>query len=426
MAANGSSAFYFLRDGTPACVLVYGGEPFPPERYSEVTPPAGVRDTSYRLYKSVWTLVRRIGSRTGVDLRGMPEADWDGGPAVFIGRTDQSDFSVLGEATGRQFAVKEKDGNLFPIAQTPRGMLDAAYHVLHNLRFSEDGKNAWLPAEAMGIFGRYVPETVHAFPRHTLSFYGPPYIHMPDPADWLKDEKIFRDILAFGADEIPLYAFGQNVPEKIEAIRALIRRFSDHGVRVRLYGVDDPDGHEHFFLTRSPDRLREAVRRFVERYGDLDGISEWGFADEPEPVDVPYCAAAKAAFREFDPKKRPVYINLGPRAHCRGVQNFYDRIAGEIDPDYYCLDRYPFFMTDRGPAMTDAYFYAHLELNRSYALDYGRDSGLILAAIRVGCDPARADMNEDFMRWQTNFLLAYRCRYLEQYVYYLVHDYCIL
>ena len=255
--------FSFVKDGVPACVLVYGGEPFPPERYSEVEPPAGVRDTSYRLYKGVWTLVRRIGSRTGVSLRGMPEADWDGRtPAVFIGRTSHSDFSLLGEATGRQFAVAVKDGNLFPIAQTPRGMLDAAYHVLRSLRFSKDGKNVWLPAEATGVFDREVPETVHAFPHFTLSFYGPPYIHMPDPADWLKDEKIFGDILAFGADEVPLYAFGQNDPEKIEAIRDLIRRFSERGVHVRLYGVDDPGGQEHFFLTRSPDRVRAAVRRF--------------------------------------------------------------------------------------------------------------------------------------------------------------------
>ena len=183
MSAFDSNAFYFVKDGVPACVLVYGGEPFPPERYSEVEPPAGVRDTSCRLYKSVWTLVRRIASRTGVNLRGMPETDWNGEPAVFVGRTDHSDFSLLGEATGRQFAVAEKDGNLFPIAQTPRGMLDAAYHVLHGLRFSEDGKNAWLPREAMGVFDRNMPETVHAFPHFTLSFYGPPYIHMPDPAD---------------------------------------------------------------------------------------------------------------------------------------------------------------------------------------------------------------------------------------------------
>lgn len=83
-------------------------------------------------------------------------------------------------------------------------------------------------------------------------------------------------------------------------------------------------------------------------------------------------------------------------------------------------------MTERGAEVREDYFYAHFERNRNAAVDDSVDSGMILAAIKVGADPQRADINQDFMNWQTNLIAAYGCRYLEQYVYYHVHPFCIL
>jgi hypothetical protein len=83
-------------------------------------------------------------------------------------------------------------------------------------------------------------------------------------------------------------------------------------------------------------------------------------------------------------------------------------------------------MTEKGAEMTDRYFYSNFELQRAFAVDDGVDHGAILAAIKVGADPARSDITPHFMRWQTNLLAAYGCRYIEYYVYYHVHDYTIL
>ncbi len=420
--------FYFVKDGRPACRIIHPGEPFPPELYTEVTPPHGVRECSYTLHNAMWGIACAIGGKTGVmpDVLSFDRAGESPLPSVFIGRLDCTDFSLLGDADAAHFAVGVSGDDLYTAAQTPIGYLEAASHIARSILYSEDGRDAFLPPEALGVFERPMPEVKHAFPRTMISFYGPPYTYSKEPADWLADEDTFNDILAFGADEVPLYAHGITSPERVGALRALIKKFHAHGVTVRLYGAPVPYSEGHFYDEMDVNVIRESVKEFIDRYSDLDGISQWGLADEPDPRHVQYYVAARAACREFDPKKRPTYINMGPRAHCRGIQNFYDRVSRVLGIDYYCLDRYPFFMTERGPEMKDPYFYAHLELNRSYAVDYGRDNGLILAAIKVGADPERADIDETFMRWQTNFLLAYGGRYLEQYVYYHAHDFSIL
>ena len=41
-------------------------------------------------------------------------------------------------------------------------------------------------------------------------------------------------------------------------------------------------------------------------------------------------------------------------------------------------------------------------------------------------DPERYDITQEFMDWQVNLMLAYHYRYLEPYVYYPVHDFCML
>lgn len=423
-----STPFYLVRDGKPACMLVYAETPFSPEFYEEKSAPNAVRDTSFRLYRAVWNFVGAIKRMTGVslDAGSLARAEKIAIPKIYAGRMDFTDYSLLGEATAYQYAIMPKDGDLYPLAHTPRGFLDALFQTLHSVVVSEDQKNAWIPPEAFRIYDREMPECVHAFPHFTVSIYGPPYIHMPNPAEWLADEKTFRDLLAFGVDEVPLYAWGKRSAQDVENIRALIRKFYEHGVTTRLYGVEIHAGDAELFRTRDYTALEKAVREFVETYEDLPGISQWGYCDEPEPYAIYDCAEAAKFFRKYDPKQRPVYINLGPRAHCRGVQNFYDRLAYEVPLDYFCLDRYPFLMTERGAEMADPYFYAHFELNRNYAVDYGRDCGMILASIKVGASPTYADISEAFLRYQTNLLLAYGCRYVERYVYYHVHDYCIL
>ena len=435
--------FYFVRDRRPVCRIRYAERPFPPEIWIPVTAPEAVRDASYMTHAAAWNIYGKLigafhlhytqltaGAGNFLDLDEDKDAT-DKLPMVYVGRTDRTDFSILGDAGADRFAVVVKNGDLHTAAQTPLGFIAAADHIAASIKISEDGRDAYLPPEAMGVFERPMPPLKHAFPHTTISFYGMPYIRMSTDR-WLTDEKIFHDVLAFGTDEIPLSVWGVENPKDIGNVRALIKKYHAHGVTTRLFGVP---GAEWGQFGLDPQALRENVRTFVERYADLDGISEWGYCDEPNINEISRLIVAKQAFYDFDPKHRPVYINIGPCAFTRGYQNFYNKLAREVGLDYYCLDRYPFHRTKDGDAMTDDYFYAHLELNRSYAVDYGRDCGLILAAIKVGGEDGpgdecgelpMADMNDDFMRWQTNLLLAYGHRYLEQYVYYCVHDYCML
>jgi hypothetical protein len=429
--------FYFVRDRRPVCRIRYAERPFPPEIYIALKGDEVSHDVSYMTHNAAWRIYGRLMSAlhindyTQITAGGGHFLDLacDAGsteklPLVYIGKTDRTDFSLLGDATPAQFAVGISGGDLHTAAQTPLGFIAAADHIADSIRISEDGRDAYLPPEAMGVFERPMPPVVHAFPRTTISFYGPPH---------LGDDRVLSDILAFGADEIPMSAFGVTKKEDVDRVRALINKYYAHGVTTRLYAIHGAPSYEATVLDGS--KIRAEVKEFVDRYSDLDGISQWGYFDEPSPNHIAGVTIAKQAFYDYDPKHRPVYINIGPSAHVLGCENFYNRLARELNLDYYCLDRYPFHITERGDEMADPYFYAHLELNRNYAVDYGRDCGLILAAIKVGGEDGpgdecgelpMADMNDDFMRWQTNLLLAYGHRYLEQYVYYHVHDYCML
>lgn len=281
---------------------------------------------------------------------------------------------------------------------------------------SEDGREAYLPGEAFRSFDRVMREVKHAFPKFTVSIFGEPGQE--------EDERVFRDLVEFGIDMMPL-TVDPGDPASVERIRGLIGKFYAEGITTRLYGRIR-DLEDNFIKEGCQEPTESYVRRLTELFADMEGIAQWGFYDEPGTEHFEYCAFVKRCFEKYDPKGRPVYVNLGPRGQCRGVQTFYDRYAEIVRPDYYCVDRYPFFMTERGEEMNEEYFYAHLELNRNNAIDSCVDAGIILAAIRVGADPLRADINQDFMDWQTNMAAAYGCRYLEQYVYYYVHDYCIL
>lgn len=425
---NSKKPFYFVKDGKPACTIVHSENPFPWEIYSELTSPEASMDTPVKNLRFLARMAENIWKKTGAwpELKTVREAEEIEGPKAVFGRTVKDDLTLLGDATSKQFLLAKDGENLITLARTPGGYFDAIRVVADSLIFSEDGQDAYVPAEAFHLYDRELPPVRHAYDKFTVSFYGTPYFRAE-----LEDETVFRDIVDFGTDLVPLFTGNWedqmlDDENRVARMRALIERFYAAGVSVRLYGVDQGKARRRFQTTGEMDLVEENVKKIVERYGDLEGVAHWGFFDEPEPDDFDYCAQVKRLFNRYDPKKRPVYINLGPRAHCRGIQSFYDHFSSMVRPDFHCLDRYPFFMTERGAEVKEDYFYAHFERNRNAAIDDSVDSGMILAAIKVGADPARADINQDFMDWQTNLLVAYGCRYLEQYVYYYAHPYSIL
>ena len=415
--------FYLVKDGVSVCHFVYSGYPYPFEIYKDVTPPEPSRNISSELFNYLnKTLLSGIWNVTGA-WPPMITEDSAGeitGNRVYVGRCFTTDLSGLGDADAYQYVIIRRGDTVTTLAHTYGGYRAAAEKLHECVRYSEDKKDAWLDGEAFGTFGYEAPPIRHAFPKFTVSFYGSPYNLAP-----FEDEKTFRGIVDFGTDEVPLNADWHD-QDNVRRLRALIGRFYAEGVTARLYGASHPG---NFDPLERPDKAEEyegEIRGLVEAFGDLDGISQWGYWDEPDARDFNLCAFARACFRKYDPKKRPVYINLGPRAHTYGVQSFYSEFSRLVHPDYYCFDRYPFFMTERGAEMTDPYFYSNFELQRAFAVDGGVDHGAILAAIRVGADPARSDITPQFMRWQTNLLAAYGCRYVEYYVYYHVHSYSIL
>ena len=412
-----SDPFYFVKNGEAACTIVYSDKPFPPEIYEEVSAPEPVTDIPERQYTAVCALVNRIRTATGVELPLCAEkAAGEGGARAYLGKVGCSESSWLGETHAAQYVLTRKDGNLFTMAWTPGGYLDAIRKTADRLVISEDGREVYFPGEAFRSYDRVMKEVKHAFPKFTVSIFGEPGQE--------EDDRVFHDLVEFGIDMMPLTVDPEDAAS-VERTRKLIEKFYAEGITTRLYSRIR-DLADSYIKEGNHGPTENYVRHLTELFADMEGIAQWGFYDEPETEQFEYCGFVKRCFEKYDPKVRPVYINLGPRAHCRGVQTFYDRYREIVQPDYFCLDRYPFFMTERGAEMNEDYFYSHLELNRNNAIDGCVDAGIILAAIRVGADPLRADITQNFMDWQTNLTAAYGCRYLEQYVYYYVHDYCIL
>jgi len=413
--------FYLVKDGKSVSNFIYSEFPFPADIYREVTPPEPSKNISVNMYNYLnKTVLCGIYNTTGAWPEMVPE-DKVGectGNKVYVGRCFTTDLSAMGEANAYQYVIVRSGDTVTTLAHTYGGYRAAAGKLHECIKYSEDKKDAWIDDDAFGIFDRDLPPVRHAFPKFTISFYGSPYNRAP-----LEDEKTFRGIVDFGTDEVPLNANWRD-PDSVARVRALIERFYAEGITTRLYGA--PYIRDPFEYPEDAEALENGIRGMVEAFGDLEGISQWGYRDEPETWHFISCAYARACFRKYDPKKRPVYINLGPRVHVVGTQTFYNDYSRLVHPDYYCFDRYPFFMTEKGAEMTDLYFYSNFEMHRSLAVDDSVDHGVILAGIKVGADPARSDITPHFMRWQTNLLAAYGCRYIEYYVYYHVHNYSIL
>lgn len=404
--ADPNEPFYLIRDGKPACYLIIPGVSSDKTKAAVAGILARIRElcgiTPYQL------------TDTGVDKN-------ESFPMVLCGDTRLSEYSLMGEATSYQYALARMDNDLYVLSHTPGGRLDALETLTAAITVSEDGQSVYIPTDAIGIYDREVEDVTHAFSSFTVSYYGPPSFSTYDPAQWNEqDKQTFADILNFGVNQVPVYAYGVTDAAEQEAVHAMIARFHENGIGVRLYALSEFTADE--------------VRRVVEAYGDAEGITQWGFWDEPLGMDAyETCRIVMEAFDQYDEKQRPVYINMGPLAGadwCSNPENEYNNLSDIARPDYYCFDRYPFFYNENDePAMTDKYYYANLEMNRNCAIDNSRDAGVIVASISVGGNPEvtnRADITQEFMDWQVHLMLAYGHRYLEHFVYYYAHDYCIL
>jgi len=414
--------FYIIKDLKPACTFIYSGEPYSTGVYKEPVYPNPVKNVPDSQYEMMCHMFFVIND----DIHAFPKDALEGseiaGPKVYIGRSFiDIDYSLMGEMTSYQYAIKYDGENLFSLAHTNGGYTEAVKKIVNSVKYSEDKKDAWIPLdEVVGVYDRDLKEMKHAFDKFTISYYGSPYKDAP-----LDDEKTFRGIVDFGTDEAAIRCKTIDDAEYVNDMRALIERLYANGVKTRLYGYDKPS-YDPLVDTKQAEEDEAWIKKFIEIFGDLEGISIWGFADEPGTSAFNYCAFIKNCFNKYDSKKRPVYINLGPRAHSFGVKTFYEEFSKRVRPDYYTYDRYPFFMTERGAEMTDPYFYSNFELQRGFAIDDSIDHGVILGAIKVGADPLRSDITPYFMRWQTNLLAAYGARYIEYYVYYYAHDFSIL
>ncbi len=236
----------------------------------------------------------------------------------------------------------------------------------------------------------------------------------------------YEGVGAFGVDQIPIWTSTDDA--SVTRTRALVEKLWEIGVSTRIYAF--PTDEDIYLETKDISPDEEKVLKVIECYGDLEGVTEWGLVDEPKVKDHEYFGLCAALFHKHDPRDRDVYINLDPAyitadiEEYRQPHNYYDSAQELMNPDYYCFDRYPFFVIDQETGeggVVDKYFYYNFEINKQYALDNGRDASVILAAIRVGNDPARTEVDGDMMDWQTNLMIAYDYRCWESYVYYHVH-----
>ena len=375
-------------------------------------------------------LVNKVNELSGTCIEVKKDTDLDKSiPVLSVGNNRWAKMFLMGDATSYENTVAQHDGSIYALGYTTKGIVQALDRITDAL-VGENG-DVFIPESAFGTVPTVLPEKKDAFNDFWLTYYGPPSFSSNDPKDWNEtDRRTLDDIIKFGVDEIPAYFFGYKDDEQsVSVIKSFINEFYSHNIKVRPYFVNNGK-LQQLFDEGKTDEIEADIKRTVELFGDMEGIGQWGLYDEPlEDKQLKYCGFIRQCFHKHDPMDRPVYINMGPvtlQDWCNG-ETVYDKLLEWTDPDYYCYDKYPFRVTDDGkPVMYEDNWYANLEQNRSYAIDGARNTGAILGAIKVGADPSRHDITQEFMDWQVNLMLAYHYRYLESYVYYPVHDFCML
>ena len=413
--ADDKAVFYFVRDGKAVTTIIR---------------PASA---SKKEYAAAEALAAKIFDLSGVLVRVRADDDPEitGSPFLF-GDTLYHDPAIMGEATSYQYVIHRGECALSALGRTPRGHLRAIKTVTDSLVCGNCGRDVYLTADILGIHDSAVPPVRHAFERFTVSLYGCPY-NQPEhstPEGRLDDLKTFRDVVAFRTDEFPFTIRDVFDDHETEINRKLIKRYYEQGIKIRPYCALHTFEEEFLNNGGHSDALDRYCKKLTEGYADLDAIAQWGFYDEPKEPMFSFCRGVIETMEKYDPKKRPVYVNLDPTHEMgRGDSiDFYDAVSDKIAPAYYCYDRYPFFVRDGVPGVYDDNYYRNLEINRDYGIEDSVDTGMIFAAIRVGGEPDddRSDVDDDMMRWESHLLLAYGMRYYEQYVYYHVHDFSIL
>ncbi len=366
----------------------------------------------------------------------------------YVGMTKRTELSRMGQATSYQYIAEKEGNNVYLLSYTQGGIREAVESIRDNIIVTSDGKNAYVTPDVFGLKDRQLAEVDHAWDRFTISGYGTPTFSTYDPDLWNeKDQETFQSIIDFGVSTITVWESGYrtNANFDLEALKKYIDKFYSVGITTRLYAFSNEHyqkkDHEGYptGVTKDYAALEDCIKHAVETFGDIEGIEQWGFYDEPLSDETfSYCRDVMDLFDKYDTKDRPVYINMGPLTGQIWVEDplhRYNQLLNITNPDYYCFDRYPFWCVDENgdiafggePIMYEEYWYSNLEINRNIAIDASRDAGMIIACIIVGGEAGRlegrADISQEFMNWQMNLALAYGYKYVEQFVFYTGHDY---
>lgn len=411
-------AHYIIKDGKACITFVYA------------------EDAAEPIKSSYQQIQDYISEKNGVLIQCRTDAQLSKvkNEKFFVGNTKKTDISLMSnDATWYDCLLTQTEDGLVAMAYTQGGIINAMEYFKESLIFSNNDKDVYFTPDTLKLYDRNnIREMKHAFDKFTISGYGLPTFNNLNPADWDENDKAtYQTILDFGIDHIAVNFAG--MPKgSVEDTRAFINKFYEDGITSRYY-FDRPAqcedeyikyGEEYYIESGRYLDIENAVKKAIADFGDMEAVTEWGFYDEPHFTDAKkFCGFVMRLFDENDPDpNRRVYINMDPS----DTSGYFDDMVKYIDPDYYCYDRYPFFFNEDGqPQMTDKYYYANLELNRNYAIDAGRDSGLIIGSILVGNDHNRSDITKEYMSWQINCLLAYNSKYVEHFVFWAAHEGCL-
>lgn len=409
-------AHYVVKEGSPCITFVYSDD---------------TTDRVKSAYQDIQQCLREkcnvnISSKSDTQLSKVTNENF------FVGTTKKTNISVLSEfdATWYDCLLTQTDDGLLAIAYTNGGIINALEHFKESLIFTSDNKNVYFMPETLKLYERDdVSEVTHAFDEFTISGYGSPKFSAADPDKWNEqDWKTYQSMIDFGVTHLSIDGWN-GIPNdsSVEDTRKYIEKLYEAGITTRYYfswNIQWQEdyikyGEEKFIKYGKNKDLENAIKQAIANYGDMEAVTEWGFYDEPHFTDEKkFCGYVMRLFDEYDTSGRRVYINMDPSNDV----GYFEQMIEYVDPDYFCYDRYPFFYNDDGePQMTDTYWYANLELNRDYALDAGKDAGIIIGSIVVGCDPRRSEVTQEYMNWQVNTMLAYHFRYLEHFVFYSGH-----
>ena len=242
------------------------------------------------------------------------------------------------------------------------------------------------------------------------------YYYGPDPFDCT--ETIIEKIAEVGFTRMQLYGrfpADKTRDECTARVHWVCETAAKYGMDVCFQDMEDIRPYYKSSAKVMPqEEVDAAVQAVLDRYGDIENISEWMIRDEPKPEEMEKMNRLSDAFHRLDPKHRPVLINLLPastyrtdpaesyQAYTSNPNEYYPASILVGGSDAISFDKYRF--TGDPPVLSEWVYYDNLLSMARTGYRLGVPYGMICLLVQHA---GTSDLGKEQLQWEANICLSY-------------------